>query len=345
MARQVPAKSILETLEKKRPERLAIWLMRQAGRYLPEYREVREKAGGFLELCFTPALAAEVTLQPVRRFGVDAAILFSDILVVPYALGQDMRFSEGEGPLLDPVQDGRALARLGLEKLGERLSPVYETIERVAAALPAETCLIGFAGAPWTVASYMIEGKTTRDFNVVKVWAFEHGDLFERLMDMLVEATVAHLIRQVEAGAEVLQIFDSWAGALAEPEFEQWCVKPITEIVRRVKAAYPAVPIIGFPRGAGVGYMRFVMQTGVDGIGLDPSVPLAWAAQVLQPQAALQGNLDPALLAVGGATMRAAVLRILEAWGRGPLIFNLGHGVMQQTPPANVAALVEFVHG
>lgn len=319
--------------------------MRQAGRYLPEYREVREKAGGFLELCFTPALAAEVTLQPVRRFGMDAAILFSDILVVPYALGQEVRFSEGEGPLLDPIQDERGLARLDLETLETRLSPVFETIGRVAEALSPETCLIGFAGAPWTVASYMIEGKTTRDFNATKVWAFAHNNVFEGLMNLLVEATVTYLVRQAEAGAEVLQIFDSWAGVLAEAEFERWCIEPVARIVRGVKVACPGIPIIGFPRGAGAGYARFVMQTGLDGVSLDSSVPLAWAANELQPRATLQGNLDPALLMVGGEALRAGARRILEAWGRGPFIFNLGHGVMQQTPPENVATLVELVHG
>jgi uroporphyrinogen decarboxylase len=341
---QTGAKPLLQALRGERAVRPPIWLMRQAGRYLPEYREVRAKAGGFLELCFAPVLAAEVTLQPVRRFGVDAAILFSDILVIPWALGQGVRFAEGEGPVLDPVRDEADLARLRLEGFEDRLAPVFETIGRVAEALPEEAALIGFAGAPWTVASYMIEGGTTRDFGTVKLWAFEHEALFARLLALLVDASAEYLIRQVEAGAEVLQIFDSWAGALAETEFRRWCIEPCAEIVRRVRAACPETPIIGFPRGAGLGYADFVARTGVQGVSLDTSVPLAWAAEALQKHATLQGNLDPSLLAVGGVPMERGVRRILEAWNDGPFIFNLGHGVMQQTPPDNVAVLVSLVH-
>lgn len=342
--RDAARKPLLAALARGKLERVPIWLMRQAGRYLPEYRELRARAGGFLELCFTPALAAEATLQPVRRFGLDGAILFSDILVIPHALGQEVRFSEGEGPLLGALRDRAGLTALNTKRLHERLAPVYEAIERVAASLPPDTTLIGFAGAPWTVASYIVEGTTSRDFTAVKSFAFAEPGAFAGLLELLVEATAAYLARQAEAGAEVLQIFDSWAGALAEPEFERWCIEPIREIVRRVKAAHPRVPIIGFPRGAGVGYRRFVERTGVDGIGLDPSVPLAWAAEELQGRVTLQGNLDPVHLVTGGAAMRRAAESILDGWGRGPFIFNLGHGVLQTTPVEHVAALVEIVH-
>lgn len=338
-------KPLLNALWRKPVPHAPIWLMRQAGRYLPEYREVRAKAGGFLELCFDPKLACEVTVQPVRRFGLDAAILFSDILVVPLGLGQAVRFTEGEGPALDPIVDERGLKALDTVRLHERLAPVYETVARVAEVLPKETALIGFAGAPWTVASYMIEGGTSRDFSIVKAWAFRNPHLFNRLLSLLVDATAAYLIRQVEAGAEVLQIFDSWAGALAETEFTAWSIDPITEIVRRVKANHPSVPIIGFPRGCGHGYKPFVEATGVNGIGLDPSVPLDWAVRELQRRVTLQGNLDPSLLLVGGDAMRREAMRILDAWGQASFIFNLGHGVMQPTPPEHVAELVKIVHG
>jgi uroporphyrinogen decarboxylase len=341
---EAAAKPILVALQRGQAGHVPVWLMRQAGRYLPEYREIRTKAGGFLELCFSPELAAEVTLQPVRRFGLDAAILFSDILVVPFALGQEVRFAEGEGPLLDPIESAAELDRLG--KVGDldRLGPVYETVERVASSLPRGAALIGFAGAPWTVASYMIEGRGTRDFAAVKAWAFAHEPLFARLIDLLVEATSVHLIRQIKAGADLVQIFDSWAGALTESEVERWCITPISAIVRRVKAACPGTPVIGFPRGIGMLYRRFVERTGVDGIGIDPAIPLDWAAAELQPLATVQGNLDPELLAAGGAGMRAAATRILERLGGGPFIFNLGHGVTQQTPPGHVAELVDLVH-
>ncbi|MFI4987525.1 MAG: uroporphyrinogen decarboxylase [Alphaproteobacteria bacterium] len=319
--------------------------MRQAGRYLPEYRAVRQRAGGFLDLCFTPELAAEVTLQPVRRFALDAAILFSDILVIPLALGQGVRFTESEGPWLDPLADGEAIARLSSSSVEGRLAPVYEAISRIAAEMAPEVALIGFAGAPWTLASYMLEGRTSQDFAAAKLFAFRQPGEFQRLLDVLVEAVAGHLVRQVAAGVEALQIFDSWAGVLGECEFERWCVEPIRRIVERVRESCPAVPIIAFPRGAGVGYHRVVEHSGIDGISLDPSVPLAWAAEVLRPGAVLQGNLDPLLLVAGGDAMRQAAGRILHGWGQGPFIFNLGHGVPQTTPPDHVAQLVEIVHG
>lgn len=336
-------KPLVRVLNGERLARPPLWFMRQAGRYLPEYRDLRARAGGFLEMCLRPELAAEATLQPIRRFALDAAILFSDILVVPYALGQAVTFSEGEGPLLEPVCDAAGLARLSLKCLQRRLAPVYEAVERVAASLPVETALLGFAGAPWTVASYMVEGGTSRDFVAVKTWALGRPQEFSELVDLLVEATVEHLIGQVRAGAEVLQLFDSWAGALSEAEFDRWCVEPVREIVRRLATACPDVPIIGFPRGVGLGYRRFIERTGVRAVGLDPAVPLLWAARELQPRCALQGNLDPVLLVVGGTPLRQQTERILEAWSQGPFIFNLGHGVLPTTPPEHVAKLVDLV--
>jgi len=337
-------KPILRVLRRVPVEQVPIWLMRQAGRYLPEYRRVREKAGGFLELCFTPVLAAEVTLQPVRRFGLDAAILFSDILVVPYALGQKLRFAEGEGPVLEPIREESELHGLEAGIDLARIEAVYETVARVASALDRDTALIGFAGAPWTVASYMIEGGSTQDFSGVKRWAHENPNLFKRLVEVLVEATSAHLIRQIQAGADLVQIFDSWAGALDADELERWSIEPIARIVARVKDTCPGTPVIGFPRGIGERSGTFVERTGVDGISIDQTLDLDWAARELQPIAALQGNLDPALLTAGGGAMREAATRILDKLGRGPLIFNLGHGVAQATNPEHVAELVELVH-
>ncbi|HLI10184.1 MAG TPA: uroporphyrinogen decarboxylase [Alphaproteobacteria bacterium] len=340
---KAPAKPLLRALAGERLNRPPVWLMRQAGRYLPEYRAVRQRVGSFLDLCFTPKLAAEVTLQPVRRFGMDAAILFSDILVVPYALGQAVRFEEGEGPVLDPVRDGDAVERLSTANFHERLGPVYDAVVEVAAALPSDTALIGFAGAPWTVACYMLEGGSSRDFSAVKLWALRHEQEFARLLDLLVEATADYLIRQVEAGAEALQIFDSWAGALAEAEFERWCIAPLAAITCRVRARHPEIPIIAFPRGGGFGCELLVARAGIQGIALDPTVPLRWAAERLQQHSALQGNLDPALLAAGGAVMERQVHRILKAWSKGAFIFNLGHGVLPSTPPEHVASLVGLI--
>ncbi|HYB09526.1 MAG TPA: uroporphyrinogen decarboxylase [Alphaproteobacteria bacterium] len=340
---QAPLKPLLKALKGESGNAVPIWLMRQAGRYLPEYRELRSRAGGFLELCFDPALAAEATLQPLRRFGLDAAIIFSDILVIPHALGRKVGFASGEGPFVEPLADEASVERLRRDRLHEELAPIYEVIDRVAGLLPHGTSLIGFAGAPWTVASYMVEGGTARDFAVIKGWAYRNPEAFERLLAVLVEATAAYLVRQVEHGAEVLQIFESWAGALAEREFQQWSIEPVKGIVARVRKSCPDVPIIGFPRGAGYGCLRFAGETAVNGIGLDPSIPLAWAAHEMQHRCTLQGNLDPVLLLVGGEPMKREAVRILSVWGKGPFIFNLGHGVLPTTPPEHVAALVEIV--
>jgi uroporphyrinogen decarboxylase len=319
--------------------------MRQAGRYLPEYREVRAKAADFLELCYTPVLAAELTLQPVRRFGMDAAILFSDILVVPDALGVRVSFREGEGPVLERLETAADIARLRSAGSLERLSPVLETVSRVRGALSPEVALIGFAGSPWTVATYMVEGAADRDLIRAKSWALDADSGFAGLIDRLVEATVAYLGAQIEAGADAVQLFDSWSGALPEDAFARWCIEPTRRIVERLHAAHPGAPVIGFPRGAGTQLERFVIETGVDAVSLDPAVSLAYAAEVLQPRATLQGNLDPVALLLGGRAMEASAHRILDALGGGPFVFNLGHGVLPRTPPEHVASLVALVRG
>lgn len=337
-------KLFLQVLRGKPVHRVPFWFMRQAGRYLPEYRAVRAEAGSFLDLCYNPRLAAEVTLQPIRRFGMDAAILFSDILVIPHAMGQAVGFYEGEGPRLDPVNDEAALARLSLDRIHDVLGPVYETVERVKAALPSATALIGFAGAPWTVATYMVAGRGTPDQAPAKDWAYGDPAGFSKLIEMLVIATVEYLDRQIAAGAEAVQIFDSWAGSLPEHEFRQWVIAPTQRIVEQIKARWPDVPVIGFPRGAGPLYPDYVRETGIDAVGLDTTVPLDWAARHLQGQVAVQGNLDPRYMVVGGEAMLRQARQILEAFGSGPHIFNLGHGFVPETAPGHVAALSELLH-
>jgi uroporphyrinogen decarboxylase len=343
LAGKTSGKKLLRTLAGEVQTVPPIWLMRQAGRYLPEYRELRTHAAGFLNLCFSPPLASKVTLQPVERFGFDAAILFADILLVPFALGQALRYAENEGPLLQALDGEADLARLDPTRLQERLDPIYKTVSSVRDSLDPETALIGFAGAPWTVASYMIEGRTSKDFTKAKLWALAQPQSFARLIAMLIDATVAYLSRQIEAGAEVVQLFESWAGALGEAELARWSVEPIAEIARRLRAAFPGLPIIAFPRGAGVGYERFAREAGVTALSLDSGVPLAWAAETLAPYCVLQGNLDPVALVAGGEALEQGVLRILEAWKDLPFVFNLGHGVLQTTPLENVTRLVEIV--
>ena len=319
-----------------------VWLMRQAGRYLPEYRAVRAKAGSFLDLCFDPEFAAEVTLQPVRRFDLDAAILFSDILVVPHALGRTVRFVEGEGPRLEPI-DGEGIDRLAFRS--EALAPVIETVARVRAALAADKALIGFCGAPWTVATYMVAGEGTGDQLPARLLAARDPTLLDRLIGILVEASVAYLVAQLEAGADVVQVFDSWAGILNEPDFDRFAVAPMARIVRGVRAEHPGARIIGFPKGAGLRLERYVEETGVDAVGIDWTTPLSFAAERLQPQVAVQGNLDPVTLLAGGATLDAAVDTILATLRRGRFIFNLGHGILPATPVAHVERLVKRVRG
>ena len=319
------------------------WLMRQAGRYLPEYRELRAKAPDFLALCRTPAAAAEITLQPVRRYGMNAAILFSDILLVPHALGQKVGFREGEGPVLEAIAESAAIGRLDMNGLGGGFEPVFEAAARAAAALPPEVALIGFAGSPWTVASYMVEGGASRDFAHVKEWAYRDPESFGRLIELLVEATTVFLAGQIEAGADVVQLFDSWAGVLSEAGFERWVVAPTRQIVERLRRRFPDRPIIGFPRGAGLLYERYAEATGVDAIGCDTAVPLRHMRERLQPLAAVQGNLDPVALLAGEPVLEAAVTGLRRALGQGAWIFNLGHGVLPQTPPEAVASLARIL--
>jgi uroporphyrinogen decarboxylase len=319
--------------------------MRQAGRYLPEYRKVRSGVASFLDLCLTPALAAEVTLQPLRRFPLDAAIVFSDILVVPFALGQKVTFVEGEGPRLEAVKDGAAIAKLTGENAASRLVPVYETVERVVAELPASVPLIGFCGAPWTVATYMVEGAGSKDQAAARGLAYRDPEAFQHLIDLLVETSAAYLVGQVEAGCRVLQIFDSWAGSLPEDEFERWCIAPTRAIVDRVKAEAPDIPIIGFPRGSGPLAERYASKTAIDAIGCDTSLPVGWIRSALQTRLPVQGNLDPVLLAAGGPRFEARVNWILETLDEGPFIFNLGHGILPETPIEHVEKLVALVKG
>ena len=322
-----------------------MWLMRQAGRYLPEYREVRSGVASFLDLCLTPALAAEVTLQPLRRFPLDAAIVFSDILVIPYALGQKVAFVEGEGPKLEPVRDGAAIAKLDMAAAVERLAPVYETVERVVAELPEAMPLIGFCGAPWTVATYMVEGAGSKDQAAARTLAYSDPETFRRLIDILVETSALYLLGQVRAGCRVLQIFDSWAGSLPEDEFERWCITPTRAIVERVQAEAPDIPIIGFPRGSGPLAERYATKTGIDAVGCDTSLPVGWIRAALQTRLPVQGNLDPVLLATGGLALDTRVKWIVETLGQGPFIFNLGHGILPQTPIEHVERLVALVKG
>ncbi len=322
------------------------WLMRQAGRYLAEYRATRSQAGGFLDLCLSPELACEVTLQPLRRYGMDAAILFSDILIVPHALGQKVGFAEGEGPRLEPIRDAAALARLDPIGLHRRAAPVYDTVRLIRSALERDfpnIALIGFAGSPWTVACYMVEGAGSKEYMQVKEMAFGDPALFAKLLDVLTEATIEYLSAQVQAGAEAVQLFDSWAGAVPATHFDAWVVRPTVRIVSALKARHPGLPVIGFPRQAGHNLEGFVTATGVDAVSLDPSVPVSWAAKVLQPKVTVQGNLDPVLLIAGGDALRRGVAGILEGWSGRPFIFNLGHGIIKETPPENVALLTQLL--
>ena len=342
-------KPLLRVLTGHRQEVPPIWLMRQAGRYLPEYRELRRKAGNFLELCFNPELAAEVTLQPIRRFGFDAAILFSDILVIPHALGQRVSFEEGEGPRLDAINDPAALGRLRREIDQQCLAPVYDTIARVRSNLPAGVALIGFCGAPWTVATYMIAGVGTTDQAPARLFAYRFPEAFAALIDVLVEASASYLIRQFAAGVEAVQIFDTWAGILPAGEFERWCVKPCARIVERVRKEIPDAKIIGFPRGAVSGLRHFLNEVAVDAVGIDWTAELGFVRDQIQPLRPIQGNLDPLVLRAGGAALDQSIDAILAAFSSGPFIFNLGHGVVPDTPIAHVERLLarvrNAVHG
>jgi len=337
------ANRLLAVLAGQRVDPPPFWFMRQAGRYLPEYRRLRREAGAFLDLVYDPARAAEVTLQPVRRLGCDAAILFSDILVVPHALGQPLSFEAGEGPRLDPVCSTAEIARLGPLGSGSRIEAVYDTVARVRAALPSGTALIGFCGGLWTVATYMIAGRGGDDQAAAKRLAYAEPETFRALLDRLEEASAAYLLGQVQAGAQALQIFDSWAGQLPEPAFEAFILAPTRRLVRRVKAEAPEVPIIGFPRGAGGLLGRYASETGVDAIALDTGVAPAFANASLPEGLPVQGNLDPQLAAVGGEAMTRDAERILEGFSTRPHIFNLGHGFVPDTPVAHVEALAKML--
>jgi uroporphyrinogen decarboxylase len=323
-----------------------IWLMRQAGRYLPEYREVRKQAGSFVDLCYNPALAAEVTLQPIRRYGFDAAILFADILVVPDALGQGVRFAEGEGPILDPVRSQKDLARLQPGATRGKYARVAETVARLRQDLPKETALIGFCGAPWTVATYMVEGRGSKDQAAARLWAYRDREGFQQLVDLLVETSVEYLSQQVQAGADVLQIFDTWAGSLPDDELDRWVVEPTKAMVSALKKRHPGVPVIGFPRGIGGSALWYVTETGVDGIGCDTAMPPYMMSEAFEDEnVVIQGNLDPLLLVAGGEALEERTHEILERMEGQRFIFNLGHGIVPETPPENVARLVELVRG
>jgi uroporphyrinogen decarboxylase len=320
-----------------------IWLMRQAGRYLPEYREVRAKAGSFLDLCYTPDHAVEVTLQPIRRFAFDAAILFSDILVIPDALKRNVRFTEGHGPEMDPI-DVDGIARLDGSRLLQHLEPVLETVRRLRGALPPETTLLGFCGAPWTVATYMIAGHGTPDQAPARLFAYRHPKAFETLLMLLAELSADYLVAQIDAGADAVQIFDSWAGVLGAREFDAFAVKPMARIIRSVKQRRPNAKVIAFAKGAGYQLKDYRQKTGADAIGLDWSVPLDFAVE-LQKDGPVQGNLDPMRMVAGGVALEEGIDDILQHLGNGPLIFNLGHGITPQAAPENVRLLVERVRG
>ena len=337
------AKPLLTALRGERQVVPPVWLMRQAGRYLPEYRALRAEKGGFLALATDPEAAAEVTLQPIRRFGFDGAILFSDILMVPWALGQELSFGVGEGPRLEP-----RLVEAPLEGLGratERLEPVYGTVTRVAGALPPETTFLGFAGSPWTVATYMVAGQGSRDQAETRAYAYQRPESFQFIVDEIVALTVEYLSRQIAAGVEAVQLFDSWAGSLSPAQFERWVIAPNAAIVAGLKARHPDVPVIGFPKGIGAKLVAYANETGVDAVGLDETIDPAWADAVLPPGLPVQGNLDPLALLTGGAALDAGIDRVLAAFPERPHVFNLGHGIGQFTPIEHVEALLARVRG
>ena len=341
--KNIENKTVLQVAKGRSFEKPPLWMMRQAGRYLPEYRALREKAGGFLDLCYTPEFATEVTLQPIRRFGFDAAILFSDILVIPDALGRSVRFDAGHGPQLDPIglDDISALKQ---NNILDYLSPVLHAVENIRSELPEKTTLLGFCGAPWTVATYMIAGHGTPDQAPARIFAHRHPDKFKQLIDILVQSSAEYLIAQLKAGADAVQIFDSWASVLDEDQFNRWCVAPVRKIVELVRSEIEDAVIIGFPKGVGKFYSDYRKQTGVNMLGLDWAMPLSFAAE-LQKSSPIQGNLDPTRLIAGGSALDRGVDDILEALGSGPLVFNLGHGITPQTPIEHVEQMIRRVRG
>lgn len=334
-------RKLLDVLAGKSVMPPPIWLMRQAGRYLPEYRKTRATANGFLDLCYTPELAVEVTLQPIRRFGFDASILFSDILVIPDALERGVHFVEGQGPRMTPISADE-IAQLARPDLTAKLGPVFETLRRLRVELPDETTLLGFCGAPWTVATYMIAGRGTPDQAPARLFAMRHPEEFAALLDLLADLSAQYLIAQVDAGADALQIFDSWAGVLGENEFDKFCVKPMKKIVDAVKTARPGTPVIGFAKGAGALLDDYRERTGIDCVGLDWTVPRSLARKI-QQNGAVQGNLDPLLMVAGGSALDEGVDRVMADLSEGPFIFNLGHGITPEADPNHVTQLVERV--
>nr|WP_264588414.1 uroporphyrinogen decarboxylase [Sphingobium sp. B2D3B] len=334
---------LLSVLRGAVPARPPLWLMRQAGRYLPEYRALRAEKGGFLDLCYDSESAAEVTLQPIRRFGFDGAILFSDILVVPHALGQDLWFEAGEGPrLAPPLVEGELTS---LVPAPQRLAPIIDTVRRVRAALAPQATFLGFAGSPWTVATYMVAGQGSKDHAAARRMAYQQPAKFGAIIDAVIETTVDYLSDQIAAGVDAVQLFDSWAGSLSPAQFRQWVIAPNARIVKALKLRHPDTPIIGFPKGAGAKLVDYAQETGVDALGLDETLDPAWAARELPAHLPLQGNLDPLSLIAGGETLDRAVDAILEALSGRPHIFNLGHGILPDTPIAHVEQLVARVRG
>ncbi|WP_207779331.1 uroporphyrinogen decarboxylase [Zavarzinia aquatilis] len=339
----VTEKRFLKALNGETVDRPPFWFMRQAGRFLPEYRAVRATTKDFVSFCLDSEKACQVTLQPIERFGMDAAILFSDILIVPHGLGQNVRFVEGEGPRLDPVTDDAGVARLTMEGFETRVGAVYETVRLLAKRLPSDVALIGFAGAPWTVATYMVAGEGTSDQKPARLWAYRDPEGFGRLIDLVTEATIDYLAAQVEAGAEALQIFDTWAGSLPEDEMACWVFAPIARIRAALKARFPHVPVIGFAKGIGALLPRFAPATGVEAVGLDAGIPLDFVRDYVQPTAIVQGNLDPLLLVAGGDALRRRTETILRTLGPQRFVFNLGHGIVPETPPAHVGEVARII--
>jgi uroporphyrinogen decarboxylase len=341
VSRQAADRPLLAVLRGERRDPPPIWLMRQAGRYLPEYRALRSEKGGFLELCYDPVAAAEVTLQPIRRFGFDGAILFSDILVIPHALGQKLWFETGEGPRLAPPLIDGDLDALKADR--SKLDPIYQTVRRVVAELPPHTTMLGFAGSPWTVATYMVAGQGTKDQNPARRLAYRESLAFQRLIDAIVAATVTYLIGQIDAGVEAVQLFDSWAGSLAPDEFLRWVVAPNRAIVEQLRERRPGIPIIGFPKGIGEKLTVYARETGVDALGIDETIDPVWANEVLPANLPVQGNLDPLCLLAGGEGLGNAVSRIRAAFSKRPHVFNLGHGILPDTPIVHVEQLLARV--
>jgi len=334
---------LLETLRGHVGERRPVWLMRQAGRYLPEYRELRAEKGGFLELVYDSEAAAEITLQPIRRFGFDGAILFSDILIVPYAMGQDLEFLAGEGPRLSPRLVDHALE--GLQAVPERLQPIYRTVGLVREQIGSETTLLGFAGSPWTVATYMVAGEGSRDQHLARAMAYRDPAAFQAIVDAIVAVTIEYLSGQIAAGAEAVQLFDSWAGSLAPDQLERWVVAPNAAIADAIRQRHPGVPVIGFPKGAGSKLAAYARETGVDAVGLDETIDPVWAMRELPQGLPVQGNLDPLLLLAGGTALEQRARWILGAFAGRPHVFNLGHGIDKETPIAHVERLLAVVRG